>query len=107
MMPLPTAGQHGEKRRFIGVSTSPTGIEHSARNVGIALTISHGPDDSRDRPAVVTIDRKRRRKRVELTNALFEYIEIFTIAASTLGAWRLVIVSPVEFETRHRRETAA
>jgi hypothetical protein len=77
LMPLPTAGQHGEKRLFIGVSTSPTGTEHSARNVALALNISHGPNDSRDRPAIVTIERKRRRKRVELTNAIFEYIVIF------------------------------
>jgi hypothetical protein len=55
--------------------------------LGLALTTSHGLNDSRSRPTVVVIDRKRRRKGVELINAIFEYIVIFTIAASTFGAW--------------------
>jgi hypothetical protein len=42
----------------------------------------------RRRPAVVTIDRNRRRKRVELTNEIFEYIEIFHDCS--IDTWRLV-----------------
>ena len=89
LMPLPTAGQHGEMRRFIGVSTR-TGIEHSARNVGLALSTFHEPNDFRDRPVVVAIGPKRWRKRVEPTNVIFECIEIFHNCS--INTWRVVIV---------------
>ena len=44
--------------------------------LGLELTTFHGPNHSRDRPTVITIDRKHRRTRVESTNPIFEDIEI-------------------------------
>jgi putative transposase len=57
------------------------------------------------RVQVELLDRKRWRTRVELSNALFEYLEIFHNRQrrhSTLG-----MLTPVEYETRHENETAA
>lgn len=57
------------------------------------------------RVQVELLDRKRWRTRVELSNALFEYLEIFHNRQrrhSSLG-----MLTPVEFETRQQKETAA
>lgn len=57
------------------------------------------------RVQVELLDRKGWRTRVELSNALFEYLEIFHNRQrrhSTLG-----MLTPVEYETRHQKETAA
>lgn len=57
------------------------------------------------RVQVELLDRKGWRTRVELSNALFEYLEIFHNRQrrhSTLG-----MLTPVEYETRHEKETAA
>jgi len=51
------------------------------------------------------LDRKRWRTRVELANAIFEYLEIFhnrQLRHSALG-----MLTPVEFETRHKTATVA
>jgi putative transposase len=57
------------------------------------------------RMQVELLDRKRWRTRVELANAIFEYLEIFHNRQrrhSTLG-----MLTPVEYETRHQPTTAA
>lgn len=57
------------------------------------------------RVQVELLDRKRWRTRVELSNALFEYLEIFHNRQrrhSSIG-----MLTPVEFETRQQKETAA
>jgi putative transposase len=54
---------------------------------------------------VELLDRKRWGTRVELANAIFEYLEIFQNRQrrhSTLG-----MLTPVEYETRHKPTTAA
>ena len=51
------------------------------------------------------LDRKRWRTRVELANAIFEYLEVFHNRRRRHSA--LGMVSPVEFEIRHRRGAAA
>ena len=57
------------------------------------------------RMQVELLDRQRWRTRVELANAIFEYLEIFHNRQrrhSSLG-----MITPVEFETRHQPITAA
>jgi putative transposase len=57
------------------------------------------------RMRVELLDRRRWRTRVELANAIFEYLEIFHNRQrrhSTLG-----MLTPVEYETRHQPTTAA
>jgi len=57
------------------------------------------------RMQVELLDRKRWRTRVELANAIFEYIEIFHNRQrrhSSLG-----MLSPFEFEARHLTPTVA
>ena len=57
------------------------------------------------RMQVELLDRKRWSTRVELANAMFEYIEIFhnrKCRHSSLG-----MLTPVEFEARHRQPTTA
>lgn len=51
------------------------------------------------------LDRKRWRTRVELANAIFEYLEIFHNRQRRHSA--LGMLSPAEFESRHRRKSAA
>jgi transposase InsO family protein len=54
---------------------------------------------------VELLDRKRWRTRTELANALFEYLEIFHNRQRRHSA--LGMLTPVEFEIRHQRTTAA
>jgi transposase InsO family protein len=59
----------------------------------------------RSRMQVELLDRKRWRTRVELANAIFEYLEIFHNRRRRHSA--LGMLTPVEFEARHQTETAA
>lgn len=57
------------------------------------------------RMQVELLDRKRWRTRVELANAIFEYLEIFHNRQRRHSA--LGMLSPVEFETRHKAGAVA
>ena len=57
------------------------------------------------RMQVELLDRQRWRTRVELANAVFEYIEIFHNRQRRHSA--LGMLSPVEFEAGHQPTTAA
>jgi putative transposase len=57
------------------------------------------------RMQVELLDRKRWRTRVELANAIFEYLEIFHNRQRRHSA--LGMLTPVEFETRHKTATVA
>ncbi len=54
---------------------------------------------------VELLDRQRWRTRVELANAIFEYIEVFYNRQRRHSA--LGMLSPVEFEAGHQPTTAA
>ena len=54
---------------------------------------------------VELLDRKRWRTRLELSNAIFEYLEVFHNRQRRHSA--LGMLTPVEFETRHQNGTAA
>jgi putative transposase len=57
------------------------------------------------RMQVELLDRQRWRTRVELANAIFEYLEIFHNRQRRHSA--LGMLSPIEFENRHQPTTAA
>jgi putative transposase len=57
------------------------------------------------RMQVELLDRKRWRTRVELANAIFEYLEIFHNRQRRHSS--LSMLTPVEFEARHQPTTAA
>jgi len=57
------------------------------------------------RMQVELLDRQTWRTRVELANAIFEYLEIFHNRQRRHS--RLGMLTPVEFETRHQTETVA
>ena len=57
------------------------------------------------RMQVELLDRRTWRTRVELANAIFEYLEIFHNRQRRHSA--LGMLSPIEFETRHQTETVA
>jgi transposase InsO family protein len=57
------------------------------------------------RMQVELLDRQSWRTRVELANAIFEYLEIFHNRQRRHSA--LGMITPVEFETRHQTETVA
>ena len=57
------------------------------------------------RMQVELLDRKRWRTRVELANAIFEYLEIFHNRQRRHSA--LGMLTPIEYETRHNAEAAA
>jgi hypothetical protein len=57
------------------------------------------------RMQVELLDRRSWRTRVELANAIFEYLEIFHNRQRRHSA--LGMFTPVEFETRHETATAA
>jgi putative transposase len=57
------------------------------------------------RMQVELLDRKRWRTRVELANAIFEYLEIFHNRQRRHSA--LGMLTPIEFETRHQSATVA
>ena len=57
------------------------------------------------RMQVELLDRQGWRTRVELANAIFEYLEIFHNRQRRHSA--LGMLTPVEFETRHQTETVA
>ena len=57
------------------------------------------------RMQVELLDRRTWRTRVELANAIFEYLEIFHNRQRRHS--RLGMLTPVEFETRHQTETVA
>jgi transposase InsO family protein len=57
------------------------------------------------RMQVELLDRRSWRTRVELANAIFEYLEIFHNRQRRHSA--LGMLTPVEFETRHQTETVA
>ncbi len=57
------------------------------------------------RMQVELLDRKRWRTRIELANAIFEYLEIFHNRQRRHSA--LGMLTPIEFETRHQPPTAA
>jgi transposase InsO family protein len=57
------------------------------------------------RMQVELLDRRRWRTRLELANAIFEYLEVFHNRQRRHSA--LGMVSPVEFESRHNEKTAA
>jgi transposase InsO family protein len=57
------------------------------------------------RMQVELLDRQSWRTRVELANAIFEYLEIFHNRQRRHSA--LGMITPVEFETRHQIETVA
>jgi transposase InsO family protein len=54
---------------------------------------------------VELLDRRIWRTRVELANAIFEYLEIFHNRQRRHSA--LGMLTPVEFETRHQTTTVA
>ena len=67
-----------------------------------------GPDRESgffDPHAVELLDRQSWRTRVELANAIFEYLEIFHNRQRRHSA--LGMLSPIEFETRHQTKTVA
>jgi putative transposase len=53
---------------------------------------------------VELLDRRKWRTRVELANAIFEYLEVLHNRQRRHSA--LGMLTPVEFETRHRIEVA-
>jgi putative transposase len=57
------------------------------------------------RMQVELLDRQRWRTRVELANAIFEYLEVFHNRHRRDSA--LGMLTPVEFEARHEPTTAA
>lgn len=57
------------------------------------------------RMQVELLDRRAWRTRVELANAIFEYLEVFHNRQRRHSA--LGMLTPIEFETRHRTETVA
>lgn len=57
------------------------------------------------RMQVELLDRRSWRTRIELANAIFEYLEIFHNRQRRHSA--LGMLTPVEFETRHQTETVA
>jgi transposase InsO family protein len=57
------------------------------------------------RMQVELLDRRRWRTRVELANAIFEYLEIFHNRQRRHSSLRML--TPVEFEARHQPTTAA
>ena len=57
------------------------------------------------RMQVELLDRQTWRTRVELANAIFEYLEIFHNRQRRHS--RLGMLTPIEFETRHQIETVA
>ena len=57
------------------------------------------------RMQVELLDRRIWRTRVELANAIFEYLEIFHNRQRRHSA--LGMLTPIEFETRHQTETVA
>ena len=57
------------------------------------------------RVQVELLDRRRRRTRTELANALFEYLEIFHNRQRRHSA--LGMLTPVEVEIQHQRTTTA
>jgi putative transposase len=57
------------------------------------------------RMQVELLDRRRWRTRVELVNAIFEYLEIFHDRQRRHSA--LGMLRPIEFETRHQSATVA
>jgi hypothetical protein len=57
------------------------------------------------RMQVERLDRRSWRTRVELANAIFEYLEIFHNRQRRRSA--LSMLTPVEFETRHETATVA
>lgn len=57
------------------------------------------------RMQVELLDRQTWRTRVELANAIFEYLEIFHNRQRRHS--RLGMLTPIEFETRHQTETVA
>ena len=57
------------------------------------------------RMQVELLDRRKWRTRVELANAIFEYLEVFRDRQRRHSA--LGTLTPVEFEARHRTETVA
>ncbi len=57
------------------------------------------------RMQVELLDRRTWRTRVELANAIFEYLEIFHNRQRRHSA--LGMLSPIEFETRHQTQTVA
>ena len=59
----------------------------------------------RSRMQVELLDRQRWRTRVELSNAIFEYLEVFHNRRRRHSA--LGMLSPVEFEARHKQQSAA
>jgi putative transposase len=57
------------------------------------------------RMQVELLDRRAWRTRIELANAIFEYLEIFHNRQRRHSA--LGMLTPIEFETRHQTETVA
>ena len=57
------------------------------------------------RMQVELLDRKRWSSRIDLANAMFEYLEIFHTAS--VANRRSVGLTPVEYEARPRRPTPA
>ena len=57
------------------------------------------------RMQVELLDRRHWRTRVELANAIFEYLEIFHNRQRRHSA--LEMLTPIEFETRHQSATVA
>ena len=57
------------------------------------------------RMQVELLDRKRWKRRTELANAIFEYLEVFHNRQRRYAA--LGMLSPVEFETRYNNGAAA
>ena len=51
------------------------------------------------------LDRRHWRTRVELANAIFEYLEVFHNRQRRHSA--LGMLTPIEFETRHQSATVA
>ena len=64
-----------------------------ARRVHAELTLGRG----------IAVDRQRRRTRLELTNAIFEYLEIFTTASADTRPWACSPRSSTNYAARTSR----
>jgi hypothetical protein len=79
---------------------------HALHGLGRGLPVDNAVIESFwSRMQVELLDRRQWRTRVELANAIFEYLEIFHNRQRRHSA--LGMLTPVEFETRHQSATVA
>jgi len=91
-------------RRAPGARSTPASCPPWARS-GTACYDNAVIESFWSRMQVELLDRRQWRTRVELANAIFEYLEIFHNRQRRHSA--LGMLTPVEFETRHQSATVA